>query len=207
MPLYFFNVVEDASRKNSASDRDGTVLADASEARKEAVELARDIAGHGIHGSAEWKVVVTDENGDRILMLPLSEVRPRKTGTWTKLRAHFFDFVSRSPGAFALSVVAAALVAQAVVATVLMQDKKTYEVASAPTQVGALVAVRFVAQASAGDITKFLETNKAKIVDGPRPGGFFRVRIAETAMPQDELVKRVSSMRQEKVVDLVALQQ
>ena len=93
-----------------------------------------------------------------------------------------------------------------VVTTVLFQDKGTYQPASAPST-GAIVAVRFVAQANAADVTRFLEAYKGSIVDGPRSGGFYRIRISETPLPQDELAKLAARMGQEKVVDFIAVPQ
>ena len=79
MPRYFFHVMEAKSLRNSVRDAEGTVLSDEREAKKEAVGLAQDIATHGVHGSGEWTVVVTDEYGNSILTVPLSEVRARRT--------------------------------------------------------------------------------------------------------------------------------
>jgi hypothetical protein len=57
-------------------------------------------------------------------------------------------------------------------------------------EAGSYVLVRFAPQASIADITRFLDGRDAVIVDGPRPGGaagMYRVRVAETQLPKDQL--------------------
>jgi hypothetical protein len=68
------------------------------------------------------------------------------------------------------------------------EQSATYSTASAPTE-AAVVAVRFVADAHAADITEFLETYRASLVGGPRPGGFYRLSLADRAL------RRTSSPR------------
>ena len=63
---------------------------------------------------------------------------------------------------------------------------------------GAFVLIRFNPQASAADITKFLEDNKATVVGGPAAGsGLFRLRVAETPLSQSELGAVVKKMATE----------
>ena len=61
--------------------------------------------------------------------------------------------------------------------------------------------------ANAENITIFLEAYKGLIVDGPRLGGLYRVRISETTLPQDELKKIAARMAQEQVVEFIAVSQ
>jgi hypothetical protein len=206
MPRYYFHVVDAKSLRSSVRDGEGTVLSDEKVARKEAIGLAQDIATHGVHASGEWQVVVTDEEGNNVVTVPLSEARARRSRPWRKLRSHIYHFVSRFRRRLAWSIVAGAIVVLGIVATALVQDKGTYETASAPST-GTIVSVRFVAQASAKDITTFLESHKGSIVDGPRAGGFYHIRISETALPQEELKKLAARMAQEKVVDFIAVPQ
>src|ERR1700735_2133516 len=42
---------------------------------------------------------------------------------------------------------------------------------------GTYAMVRFAHEANAGEITQFLENYQATLVDGPRPGGFYRRRL------------------------------
>jgi hypothetical protein len=60
--------------------------------------------------------------------------------------------------------------------------------------------VRFNPEASAADITKFFAAHKATLVEGPQPGGVYRIRVATTALPQTELAKIVAQMAEDKAV-------
>src|SRR2546423_1022836 len=65
-----------------------------------------------------------------------------------------------------------------------------YETASygqGAAQPGSFAIVRFAPQASAADVTRFLADNKVSVVDGPKPGGLYRIRIATTELPKDEM--------------------
>ena len=66
---------------------------------------------------------------------------------------------------------------------------------------GTFAMVRFAREASAGEITRFLEDYQATLVDGPKPGGVYQVRIAMTKIAKEELARIVSRMRQERVVE------
>jgi hypothetical protein len=84
-----------------------------------------------------------------------------------------------------------------------MQRGITLEPAPAPraAQAGSYVLVRFAPTASASDITQFLDANKASIVDGPRPGGLYRLRVA--AGSQDEFGRIVAAMQSSKLIGFV----
>jgi anti-sigma factor RsiW len=114
--------------------------------------------------------------------------------------------VRLSPRALAWSAVAATLVmlvqAGFLAALFLGPRGQTYrtasiERASAP---GAYALVGFAPQASAADVTKFLETYQATIVDGPRAGGIYRVRVGQAGLSRDELGKLVERMQRESAV-------
>jgi hypothetical protein len=104
-----------------------------------------------------------------------------------------------SPRAFAFTAGAAAIVLllQAGVITKLMIDERSgvsFETASAPAtrgiSIGSFALVRFSPQASISDITRFLDSRSAVIVDGPRPGGaggMYKVRVAPTRLSRDDL--------------------
>jgi hypothetical protein len=72
---------------------------------------------------------------------------------------------------------------------------------SAEHRGGSFAMVRFARQASAAEITHFLQNYQATLVDGPTPGGLYRVRLAMTAVAKEELGRIVSRMRQERVVE------
>lgn len=65
---------------------------------------------------------------------------------------------------------------------------------------GTFAMVRFVQAASATEITKFLHTYQAALVDGPTPGGLYRVRIAMTSLAKQEISRIMTRMRKESVV-------
>lgn len=66
---------------------------------------------------------------------------------------------------------------------------------------GTFAMVRFAREASAAEITKFLQNYQAALVDGPTPGGLYRVRVAATALAKEELSRIVQRMRQERIVE------
>jgi hypothetical protein len=208
VPRYYFNMV-DGHSENLVKDSEGTVFAGVSEARKEALGLARDVARHGFHRSTQaWQIVVTDETGTDVLAIPLSEVRAGKLRAWFDLGGHIAHL---QPGfgtrMFVSLTVAAVLtiIVQAAFGTLLITGQSgRYQVASAPTE-GATVLVRFVPDARMADVTQFLNSYGASLNGGPRPGGFYRLSLADKALPQDELAKIAGRMMREKIVEFAAI--
>ena len=100
---------------------------------------------------------------------------------------------------------ALALVLQAGVITNLVTDRgdANYKTVSVDPGQGAFALVRFAPNATAADITKFLEDNKAVVVDGPK-AGMYRIRLAVTGMPKEELARIVKQMQDNKNVSVVA---
>jgi hypothetical protein len=121
-------------------------------------------------------------------------------------------FANLSPRTLAWSGAAAAiaiLLQAGLIAGVLLKQPATggFQTASAPgsTMVeGSYAMIRFAPQASAADITKFLETNKVSITGGPMAGGLYRVRVAVTGLPKEELARIVKQLQQDKVVGFIA---
>jgi anti-sigma factor RsiW len=119
---------------------------------------------------------------------------------------------SLSPRTLAWSAAAAALaiVLQAgLIAGVLLKERTSggYQTASAPSGTaaeGSYALVRFAPQASAADVTKFLETNKLSLAGGPSAGGLYRVRVAVTGLPKAELARIVKQLQQDKTVEFIA---
>jgi anti-sigma-K factor RskA len=66
---------------------------------------------------------------------------------------------------------------------------------------GTYAMVRFAREASAAEITRFLENYQATLVDGPRPGGVYRVRLTMKTLAKEEFSRIVSRMRHEPVVE------
>jgi hypothetical protein len=102
MPEYYLHLLEQ-SGEILVTDSDGITLSDAAEARREAIGLARDIVGHGLH-KPTWQVVVTDVNAGVVFAVPLSGIHPhkmkamlalaRRISTYEpKLRSHIFTLL------------------------------------------------------------------------------------------------------------------
>jgi hypothetical protein len=84
-----------------------------------------------------------------------------------------------------------------------------FRTASAPTRsigpVGSYALIGFAPQASAADVTKFLDDHKATVVDGPKPGGLYRIRLSMSALPKVDLARIVKQMQDDsKIVRFVA---
>jgi len=80
-----------------------------------------------------------------------------------------------------------------------------YKVASGepgdPAQ-GTFMLVRFNEAANVDDVTNLLGTMEAMIVDGPKPGGVFKLRVSETALPEGERDAILNALREK--TDIVA---
>jgi hypothetical protein len=69
---------------------------------------------------------------------------------------------------------------------------------------GSFAIVRFARQASASEITSFLQHYQAAVVDGPNTGGVYRVRVAMGRLAKDEVARIVERMRKDRVVEYAA---
>ncbi|HZP79410.1 MAG TPA: hypothetical protein VFB45_24970 [Pseudolabrys sp.] len=122
--------------------------------------------------------------------------------------AEFFASLTPRTLAWSASAVALLVLLQAgIIADVVFKDRGgTQQLASANNPADASYAlIHFAPQASATDITNFLDANKLSIVSGPQPGtGMFKVRVAVTALPKEELAKLVKRLQGDKTVDLIA---
>jgi hypothetical protein len=113
-----------------------------------------------------------------------------------------------SPRTLAWSAAAAGLVillqAGLLVGMVVHERGATYQTASfnEPTAApqGTFALVRFNPEASAADITKFFDVYKASLVEGPRAGGVYRIRVATKILPKDDAAKIVARMGEDKGV-------
>jgi hypothetical protein len=116
-----------------------------------------------------------------------------------------------TPRDFALTAGAAVIVMMlqaGVIAKLVLQDRvearSSFETQSAPPgatrglEIGSFVLVRFAPQANMSDVTRFLDSRDAVIVDGPRPGGaggMYRVRVARRYVDKDELDRLVKEFQ------------
>ncbi len=126
---------------------------------------------------------------------------PRAVAGWfTGLMASF----SPRTLAIAASVATLAIALQAFVLLGMLTKPQGDQVASldrASRGHGTFAMVRFARQASAAEITKFLENYQATLVDGPKAGGLYRVKIAMSSLAKEELVRVVMRMQKERVVE------
>jgi hypothetical protein len=124
--------------------------------------------------------------------------------------AEFFASLSPRTLAWSASVAAVAILLQAgLIASFVFKANVVggYETASAPTTnpgVGAFALIRFAPQASWDDVTKFLEANKLQIAAGPTVGGLYKVRVAATALPKNDLARIVREFQQNKIIHFIA---
>ena len=205
MPRYYFNVMIGDSG-NLVGDSYGLVCTNVEEARKEANGLACDLAKQGfLDALGHWKVAVSDQDGQEVLTVPLSEIRCRKLPIcfdFRRLKSKLkIAFSQLTPFEVTAALVTVSQVAITVV--FIIPQTGNYQTASAPAEDG-LVAVRFVPHAMASEINEFLKEYDASIVGGPKAGGFYRVLIAKKPLPQEELTRIVGRIAQEKIVDFAA---
>jgi anti-sigma-K factor RskA len=132
----------------------------------------------------------------------------RKRNSAGAIAAQFSSFIAGfSPRtlAVAASFAVAAIALQAfLLVSMATKPQVSYETAGLnPTASGhgAFAMVRFAREASAAEITRFLEEYQATLVDGPKPGGYYRVRLGMKTLAKEELARIVSRMRQDRVVE------
>ena len=127
-------------------------------------------------------------------------------GEWLSDRLSSF-----SPRTLAWSATAAALaiVLQAgLLAGMFVNERQNpaYTTASVPTEQtvkpGTDALISFAPTATAGEITKLLQTYKMAIVEGPT-GDMYTVRLAVTGIPKEELAKLIKQLQEEKSVRFV----
>jgi hypothetical protein len=123
--------------------------------------------------------------------------------------AAFLSDLSPRTLAYAAGAACVAIAVQAAVLTsVVLKDPAaapTVELASAETEGLPQAVVRFSPQATAGEITKFLDVHKAAVVDGPRNNGFYTLRLSEKALPPAAISQMIREMQNEtNIVELIA---
>jgi hypothetical protein len=138
----------------------------------------------------------------------------RRAAASPSLGARIAEFFS--PRAMAWTAAAAVVVVMlqaGVIARMALQEPdggaKSYETASFETasapvtrglNIGSYALVRFAPQASMADVNKFLDGRNAAIVDGPKPGGIYRVRVAQGSVSRAELGRLVKEMEAAKTI-------
>jgi hypothetical protein len=118
-----------------------------------------------------------------------------------------------SPRALAWSAVAAALaiVLQAgLIAGLFISERSgkgfetvLFDDGGQPNQ-GAHVLLGFTPDATAAEITRFLQSHNATLIDGPKQNALFRVRVAERRLAKDDLARIVRQMQEDRIVRFAA---
>ena len=103
--------------------------------------------------------------------------------------------------AYAGTAAAIALMVQAAVLTaVVVRNHDTpasHTLASDPALSNQRAVVRFTANATLGDVTRFLDVNKAAVVHGPNRGGMYEIQLATSPMSDPEFTSAIQRMRAE----------
>jgi hypothetical protein len=125
----------------------------------------------------------------------------------------FFANLSPQTLAWSASAAVLAILLQAgLIAGIVFKDQGAPGVANYKTASlsrpaggdGSYALVRFQPQANAADISKFLETNKLTIADGPSPGGLYRVRVSPSKVSNTDLAGIVKKLQDNNVVGFIA---
>ncbi len=66
-----------------------------------------------------------------------------------------------------------------------------------PPSHGTYVLIGFALDATVADVTRFLQSHKATVIEGPKQNVLFRVRVADSRLPKDELARIVQQMQQD----------
>jgi hypothetical protein len=127
----------------------------------------------------------------------------RRAATAGGLAARLSEWLSGlSPRTLAMGAVAGAVVllAQAgLIGSLLITDQPasytTASYAKAEQQDGAFVLVGFAESATAARVLEFLKANNATIVDGPRAGGLFKLRVSPDKLPREDVDKIAQRLR------------
>jgi len=196
----------DAARLDAALAEDPALAAELAAAHD---ELAETIAANEALGAPSRRAM------DNLFAAIDAEPARRAPLDLAGAITGFFAALSPRALAWATAAVALVIVAQAAVigSGILASAGKPqpggpgYNIASGPNQppaaTGAVVLVSFRPSATAADVTAFLAAHKAAIVDGPDPGGLYRVRVAPAPLPDDKLAAITAEMQKSPVVAMV----
>jgi hypothetical protein len=111
--------------------------------------------------------------------------------------------------AAAAACVVIAVQATALIAFTLAQPDGGYRVASGgepvQAQSGSYVFIRFTDDAKAAEIMALLKEFNAVVVDGPKPGGVFKVRVGARALNEAEREMTIGKLREKSdIISFVA---
>lgn len=138
---------------------------------------------------------------------PARQTAPRLSfATWVAERLSMF---TPRTLAYAATAAAVAIVLQFGVLTGIAVNRAVgpgaFETASgpattAPAETGSFALIGFAPDVGAGAMTAFLEQHNLTIVDGPRAGGIYRVRIAAKPLSKAEAEQTIARLRGESAV-------
>jgi anti-sigma-K factor RskA len=115
--------------------------------------------------------------------------------------AEFMSSFSPRTLAYAGTAAALALMIQAAaLTTVVVRDQNTpagHVLQNDPSMSNQRAVVRFSANATLADVTRFLDVNKAAVVHGPNRGGMYEIQLAASPMSDDEFNGAIRRMRAE----------
>jgi hypothetical protein len=110
-----------------------------------------------------------------------------------RLAAFVSSFSPRTLAWAGTAAVLAIVLQAGVITTTLVKDqaRRGTELASAGVTDRTLAVIRFAPTAEVADVSQFLTVNNASIVDGPKNGGIYTIRLPETGQARDDLIKRM----------------
>jgi hypothetical protein len=135
------------------------------------------------------------------LMASLPPTRGRLSGRWLSSLVDFFTMPTARGVQWAAFVAALFVLAQAALITSLLvrSSDQTYQVASGASQADGLSAlIAFSDDAKAPAIERLLAEFDANIVDGPKPGGVYKIRLRtldKSRPTQDALLSKLAERR------------
>jgi anti-sigma-K factor RskA len=110
--------------------------------------------------------------------------------------------------AYAGTAAAIALMVQAAVLTTMVVHNQSgsSSIKLASHDTGQRAVVRFSANASLSDVTRFLDVNHAAVVQGPIRGGLYEIQLASSPMPEGDFTRAIQRMKTEsRIVEFIAI--
>ena len=177
--------VADALKKDSALGRQVDLVRE---------ELAETIHLNETLGAPSPRVV------DRLMAaIDAETLAARKRGSTRAWLTGFFASLSPRTLAIAASFAVLAIALQASMLVGFLAEPGSQLMTT--ERHGTFAMIRFARQASAAEITNFLQNYQATLVDGPTPGGLYRVRVAMTSLAKEQLSRLIQRMQKERVVE------
>jgi hypothetical protein len=194
-----------ATGRLSASQRAEieNVLADDAELRRH-LALVRDETAETIAVNESLRTPPAASLDRLMAKIELYETQhPRRAVIGDRVLGFISNALSQlSPRVLAWSAMAGAVVIclEAGLLTGLLVDKHEgaqFKTASLETkaETGTYALVSFVGTEPIQEMTAFLLAHHAVLLDGPKPGGFYRIRIADQKLSGDDLNARLAELR------------